>query len=77
MTETLNAKLHRVIGGFVCANRGRHKLVLAEHVWHERTGVSHEALIDGLPGKSVVLHEMDEVRERRPVCLTCWQMPGD
>lgn len=77
MAETLNAKLHRVLGGFVCANRGRHKLVLAEHVWHERTGISGEAPIDGLPGRSVVLHEVEQKRARRPFCLTCWQMPGD
>lgn len=77
MAETLKAKLHRVIGGSVCANRGHHRLVLAEQVWHERTGATREAPIDGLPSGSLTLHEVEQRRERRPVCLTCWQMPGD
>lgn len=77
MTETTKARLHRLFGGFVCAKRGRHKLGLVDHVWHERTGVSYETPIDGLPGKSITLHETQQHREQRLICLTCWQMPAD
>lgn len=74
MTETLRAKFHRVVGGVVCRARGEHHLVLAEYHWHERTGVSHMTDSDGL---RLTLHEMEHRSARRPVCTTCWQMPGD
>lgn len=43
MAEPLRAKLHRRVGGYVCLTRGYHTLVLVEHHWHERTGVSRDA----------------------------------
>ena len=77
MAETIKARLHRVIGGYLCLSRGRHNLVLAEHHWHERTGVSRSSKIEGLPGRSITLHEVEHHFTNRPVCVTCWQMPGD
>lgn len=65
MSETMKAKLHRVIGGIICVSRRRHRLVLATQAWHERTGVS------------LRVHEMRQLSSRRPFCLTCWQCPAD
>lgn len=75
MAETLRAKFHRVLGGAICRARGEHRLVLAEHHWYERTGLSHtDATQDGL---RFTLHEIQHRSARRPMCTTCWQMPGD
>ena len=74
MSETFNAKLHRVVGGLICRVSGQHRLVLAEHHWHERTGVSHDG---GAAGLRLTLHETEHHSARRPVCTTCWQLPGD
>ncbi len=74
MTETLTAKLHRVVGGYLCFVRRHHNLVLAEHHWYERTGVSHGSEAAGL---RVTFHEVVHRSARRPACTTCWQLPGD
>lgn len=70
MTETIGARLHRIIGGWICVVRGTHRLVLAE-----------ESHLGG--GGSInlatrrIVSPTQTSRERRPFCATCWQCPGD
>lgn len=54
--KTARARLHRVIGGYVCRLRRSHHLVLAEDHWLERTGVSHFQEADG---RLMTLQEME------------------
>lgn len=77
MSETMKAKLHRVIGGIVCVSRRRHRLMLATQVWHERTGVSHQIPVGDRLDTSLRVHEMRQLSSRRPFCLTCWRCPAD
>lgn len=72
--ETVRARWHRRLGGFLCRIRGRHNLVLAEHHWLERTGVRFQPVGEE---RLVTMHEMERHSERRPWCTTCWQMPAD
>ena len=74
MSETLRSTFHRVVGGAFCRARGEHRLVLAEHHWHELASVSRTADSGGV---RLVLREVEHRSARRPVCTTCWQMPGD
>lgn len=75
MTTPVRARLHNIVGGFVCLNRGFHNLQLVRYHWHERTGKTYEPT-DATVGR-FHLHEMQEKSAYRPFCITCWELPGD
>lgn len=64
------------LGHIVCANRGHHRLTIAEHHWLESGDEIPGAFIE-VNGRSLALREMIEHTERRPFCTTCRQIVGD
>lgn len=64
------------LGHIVCANRGHHRLTIAEHHWLELGDEVPGTFLE-LNGRSLALREMIEHTERRPFCTTCRSVVGD
>ena len=76
-TPTLSFRVQTALLGLVCRARGHHNLVFGTETYHVYVGppvvVGH---IEQL-GRPIYARPLAERKTDRPICRTCWAMPGD